>query len=121
MEVNGNVGTAGSGYAIPTSVRVSDHAIRRFEERIGAPGRDRDFISKLIRCDVSEAVRTGRVSKKTPWWCQQYPNGKRGKGYKQRQRGKLVVWDLGETRAYAVGRHDNGRTLVVITVYKRRS
>lgn len=109
------------GYVIPQSVRVTDHAITRFKDRV-QNGLSRERVVKIICCDISEAIRSGRVAKRPPRWCNVAPEIRRAKrAGKDWTRGKLVVWNLDETRAYSVVRQDNGRRLVVVTVYKRRS
>lgn len=108
--------TAESGYVIPESVRVTRHAIERFGERIQS-GLSLGRVSRIIRYDVSMAVRTGRASKRAPRWC--FVNA-RPRGDKQWQKGKLYVWNEDETVCYNVARQEGGTRLVVITVYKRR-
>lgn len=118
-----------SGYAAPQGVRVTTHALDQLRRRFPEFARTtREALSAMVRREVSEAVRDGRVATTQPSWTLVHTfvadplNKKSNRGKRSKGRdGARYCWDGSQQRAYVyrVEKYDGKRTFVVLTVIGR--
>jgi hypothetical protein len=116
-----------SGYRVPQSVIVTNHAISAFRNRFPVL-RSADYadLVKLICREVSDAFRAGRVAKTHPRWLVSNESSPRRSGQKRRgrrgKRGKIAgassrcVWTLDQTRAYVITMRETEERKLGVTV-----